>query len=215
MAPGQVAKWEKNGDWFGYCTFFKSEFLQYNSEINFLQQYPFFNIQEANLIPVSQEQFKSLSPNYAQILHEQKDGAAYSVEIIRSSFQAILWQVRRIYESAKIKTVVEKANAIIASQFQYMVNEYFIDKTTVEEYADMLNITANHLSQTIKNTTGKTAKNIISQRRLEEAKYLLNYTNNDIAEIAYHLNFSAPTHFTKFFKKETACTPQEYRTNSK
>src|SRR5262245_47542371 len=42
VAPGQIARWEKKGDWFGYCTFFKSEFLRYDSAINFLEQYPFF-----------------------------------------------------------------------------------------------------------------------------------------------------------------------------
>lgn len=211
VAPGQVARWEKKGDWFGYCTFFKSGFFEYSSETNFLRQFPFFNIRESNLIPVSANQFNSLLPLYRQILAEQEAGNPFRDEVIRSLFQAVLWQVRRIYEGTRERTTTERANEIIASQFQYLVSEHFLQKTSVKEYADLLNVTPNHLSETIKYATGLQAKQIISQRRIEEAKYLLKYTDNDIAEIAYHLRFSAPTHFTKFFKKEASCTPLEYR----
>jgi AraC family transcriptional regulator, transcriptional activator of pobA len=215
VAPGQVAKWEKNGDWFGYCTFFKNEFLQFNTAVNFLQQYPFFNINETNLLPVTKEQFQSLAESFKLILKEQESANEFNMEIIRSTFQSVLWQTRRIYEEQKKITSSQKAHSIIASQFQYLVNEYFKEKIAVEEYAQLLNITANHLSQTIKETTGKTAKSIISERRVNEAKYLLTYTDNDIAEIAFHLNFSEPTHFTKFFKKETGKTPMEHRSPAK
>jgi AraC family transcriptional regulator, transcriptional activator of pobA len=39
----------------------------------------------------------------------------------------------------------------------------------------------------------------------------LQYSSNTVAEIGYLLNFSEPTHFTKFFKKETGLTPIEFR----
>jgi AraC family transcriptional regulator, transcriptional activator of pobA len=211
VAPGQVAKWEKKGDWYGYCTFFKSGFLQFNSQVSFLQQYPFFNINETNLLPVTEQQFQTLSVYFQQIIREQDSQSSFSGEVIRSAFQAILWQTRRIYEEAGQVTASQKACAGIAAQFQYLVNENFAKKIAVEEYAQLLNITANHLSQTIKEATGKTAKSIITQRRLEEAKYLLLYTDNDIAEIAFHLNFAEPTHFTKFIKKETGNTPNQIR----
>jgi AraC-like DNA-binding protein len=144
-------------------------------------------------------------------LAEQEANSPYSSEIIRSSFQAVLWQVRRIYESIKTKRKINRASAVIASQFQFLVNKHFVSKTLVEDYADMLNITPNHLSQTIKAATGKPAKSVITQRRLDEAKFLLKYTSNEIAEISYHLNFAEPTHFTKFFKKDMQRTPLEYR----
>jgi AraC family transcriptional regulator, transcriptional activator of pobA len=214
VAPGQVAKWEKNGDWFGYCTFFKNGFLNFNSEVNFLQQYPFFNISETNLLPVNDVHFKILSVYFQQIISEQAASSAFSIEIMQSAFQAVLWQVRRIYEEEKKVNPLQKANAVIAAQFQYLVNENFLKKISVEEYAQLLNISANHLSQTITETTGTTAKRFITKRRLEEAKYLLSYTTDSISEISFHLNFSEPTHFTKSFKKETGKTPQEFRSST-
>jgi AraC family transcriptional regulator, transcriptional activator of pobA len=211
VAPGQLSSFQKEGDWMGYCTFFKAEFIQYKSELNFLEDYPFFTIEETNLFPITEEQFHNLSLNYQQILLEQGKAAPYAIEIIRSSFQAILWQVRRIYESIIERRSSDKAGLIIASKFQYLVNQFFRRNVLVEDYAEMLHITPNHLSQTIKETTGKTAKRIISQRRVEEAKFLLKYTHTDVAQIAHHLHFSEPTHFNEFFKKECGYTPLSYR----
>ncbi|MEO1487213.1 MAG: AraC family transcriptional regulator [Bacteroidota bacterium] len=211
VAPGQIAQWDKQGDWFGYCAFFKNELFHFNEKVNFLQQYPFFNINETNLIPVDETEFKSLKLIFEEILVEEQKNDKFSFEIVKSHFQTILWKVRRLYENSLDNNQSKRAGSIITSQFQYLVNVHFREKIAVEDYADLLNISPNHLSQTIKKTIGKTTKSIISQRRLNEAKYLLCYTNSGISEIAYHLNFSEPTHFTKFFKKGVSKTPQEYR----
>lgn len=210
VAPGQVVRWQKQGQWQGYCTFFKAEFLHFNSSVNFLQQYPFFNINESNLLQLNPLEFEAFQPYFQRILQEQKEQAGFAQEIMRATFQAILWMCRRIYEVEK-PSPSQKAGAIITAQFQYLVNEHFLTKTSVDEYAQLLNITANHLSQTIVDTCGKSAKSIISERRVTESKYLLAFTNNDISEIAFHLGFSEPTHFSKFFKKATAQTPLGYR----
>ncbi|MDJ1497382.1 AraC family transcriptional regulator [Cytophagaceae bacterium DM2B3-1] len=213
-APGQVMKWEKNDDWFGFCLCFKSDFTRYESEMNLLEDFPFFNIKQTNLFPINESEFRDLALNCQQIVTEQANGFSYNSQIMRALLQAVLWQVRRIYEGSK-QQPIEKQSLILASQFHYLVNKHFIHKTLVADYADMLNITANHLSQTIKAATGKTAKSIVTERRLEEAKYLLRFTNNDISEIAFHLNFAEPTHFTKLFKKEVQSTPLQYRQNNK
>lgn len=215
IPPGQISSFRKEGNWEGFCTFFKAEFVQFQSEVNFLESYPFFDIKQINIFPVTEEQYKNFSLNYLQILEEQQYSPAYHVEIIRSLFLAVLWQVRRIFETTAAKNTAESAGFIIASKFQYLVNENFVHKVLVEQYAELLNISANHLTQTIKKTTGKTAKSIISQRRAEEAKYLLRYANEDIASISHYLGFSEPAHFNNFFKRETGFTPLSFRKFSK
>lgn len=211
VAPGQVTSFRKEGNWSGFCTFFKAEFMQFKSELNFLEAFPFFNIQEVNLFRINDTAFQHLSSFYQQILHEQEEAGHYHTEVIRACFQAILWRVRRIYEANSIKQASDKASLIITSKFHYLVNKFFATKFMVEDYAAMLHITPNHLSQTIKAASGRTAKSYISQRRVEEAKYLLKYTDEDVSSISYRLHFSEPTHFNKFFKKETGHTPLDFR----
>ncbi|MEM9325738.1 MAG: helix-turn-helix transcriptional regulator [Bacteroidota bacterium] len=214
VAPGQVASWEKRDDWLGYCTFFKGEFLDFNEQVNFLHQYPFFNIQETNLIPIDNEDFEEIKTLFRLILEEQSREQPFAVELIKLHFQAILWKVRRRYEMIADHTTSERAGMVIASQFQYLVNQHFLKKANIDDYAELLNITPNHLSQTISKVTGQTAKSIINARRFKEARYLLSYTHLTISEIAFQLNFSEPTHFSKFFKKMSGTTPANFRTSS-
>ena len=213
-APGHVAEWKKQGNWFGYCTFFKSEFLLLDDQVNFLQQYPFFTINESNLLPVDASVFSDLEQLFERIITEQNFVDPFSTEIIRSYFQAILWQVRRVYEKIH-PTPSPQAGAAIAARFQWLVNDRFLRNTSVGDYAKLLHISPNHLSQTIKQNTGQTAKSIINERRLREAQYLLAYTRNSIADISHHLGFSEPTHFTKFFKKHTKQAPLTYRQHTR
>lgn len=211
VGPGQISSFRKVGRWQGFCTFFRPEFVQFKSQINFLEDYPFFNIRETNIFPVNEQQSEQLLLNYEQILREQEESSSYHLGIMHSCFQAILWQVRRIFENAVIRDTSDKASTVIASKFEYLVNQNFINIVMVEHYAEMLNITPNHLSHTIKKATGKTAKSIISQRRAEEARYLLRHTSNDVATISHFLNFSEPAHFNNFFKKECGASPSAYR----
>jgi AraC-like DNA-binding protein len=91
------------------------------------------------------------------------------------------------------------------------VNNFYIEKRTIEDYAAMLHVTPNYLSQSVKTASDKNALSYINERMLEEAKSIIQFTDLDIAEIAYRLNFSDPANFGKFFKKHTNQTPLEFR----
>lgn len=46
---------------------------------------------------------------------------------------------------------------------------------------------------------------------LDEAKERIFDTSKSISEISYELGFPYPQHFSRWFKKMTGCTPNEYR----
>jgi len=211
VAPGQVARWEKRGDWQGYCLFFKPELLDVREHRHFLERYPFFNIQESNLLPITQEQFDPLTAQFEDLIREQEQLTQYSLEIISTLIQGLLWKARRIYESSFREDPATKAYHQIAAQFQYLINQHFLTDYTVAAYAKKLNITPNHLSQTIKEVTGKTASSLIQDRRLTEAKYLLKHTDETVHSIALTLGYSEGSHFAKFFRKQLGVSPAEYR----
>jgi AraC family transcriptional activator of pobA len=56
-----------------------------------------------------------------------------------------------------------------------------------------------------------TAGHLIRQRVLTEAKRELVFTSRAIHEIAYALGFADPSHFARFFRKQTGMTPQDFR----
>ena len=78
-------------------------------------------------------------------------------------------------------------------------------------YADRLCITAKHLSQVVKNITGKTALAIIDEYVITEAKALLLSTTMSIQQISDKLNFPSQSVFGKYFKRCTSMTPKECR----
>ena len=96
-------------------------------------------------------------------------------------------------------------------KYKNLINNHFLDHKEVAFYADQLNVTSNYLNEIVKAETGSSAKRHISERLLLEAQNLLAYSELSISEISHLLHFSEPTHFTKFFKKETGVTPKAYQ----
>jgi AraC family transcriptional activator of pobA len=96
-------------------------------------------------------------------------------------------------------------------QLRRLIDEYFRKERQIGFYAEKLAMTADRLNDHVKRATGVTAGHLIRQRVLTEAKRQLVFTNQPIHEIAYDLAFSDPSHFTRFFRKQTGNTPQSFR----
>ena len=92
-----------------------------------------------------------------------------------------------------------------------LVEEHFHKERQLAFYADKLAMTVDRLNDHVKRATGVTAGHLIRQRVLTEAKRQLVFTSQPIHEIAYDLAFSDPSHFARFFRKQTGTTPHEFR----
>jgi len=103
---------------------------------------------------------------------------------------------------------------ISVKKLMLLIEENYQHNLKVNNYADMLSITANHLTQLVKQTTGKTTNEILQEKIILEVKRLLLYTNLTVTEIAAQMNFADQSYFTKYFKKCTGLTPLQYRTQS-
>lgn len=82
---------------------------------------------------------------------------------------------------------------------------------SITEIASMISVNATYLGEVIKKATGKSPKEIFSERLILEAKSLLHNTEMTISQVAYFLNFQDPSNFTKFFKSKTGISPVNYR----
>ena len=96
-------------------------------------------------------------------------------------------------------------------ELRRLIDEHFRKERLISFYAKKLVMTADRLNDQVKRSTGVTAGHLIRQRVLTEAKRQLVFTNQPIHEIAYDLAFSDPSHFTRFFRKQTGTTPQAFR----
>ena len=98
---------------------------------------------------------------------------------------------------------VEELRRLIEANFQLERNIGF--------YAGKLAMTPDRLNDHVKRATGVTAGHLLRQRILTEAKRQLVFTRLTVGEIAYDLAFADPSHFGRFFKKQTGTTPQAFR----
>ena len=96
-------------------------------------------------------------------------------------------------------------------ELRRLLDEHFRKERLISFYAEKLAMTADRLNDHVKRATGVTAGHMIRQRVLTEAKRQLVFTTQAIHEIAYDLSFSDPSHFTRFFRKQTGMTPQAFR----
>jgi AraC family transcriptional activator of pobA len=92
-----------------------------------------------------------------------------------------------------------------------LIEEHFRHERLLAFYAEKLAMTPDRLNDHVKRATGVTAGHLIRQRVLTEAKRQLVFTNQAIQEISYDLTFSDPSHFARFFRKQTGTTPQAFR----
>jgi len=94
---------------------------------------------------------------------------------------------------------------------RYLIEEHFRKERQVAFYAGKLAMTPDRLNDHVKRAAGVTAGHLIRQRVLTEAKRQLVFTGQPIHEIAYDLTFADPSHFARFFRKQTGATPQAFR----
>ena len=105
--------------------------------------------------------------------------------------------------------------AFNADEVVKYVNENFKEKITIDELSFIFGTNRSSLCKDFKTRTGKSLNGYVIEKRLEEARRLLNETDDTITEIADRLNFTGIHYFTAFFKKATGLSPTEYREKSR
>jgi len=91
------------------------------------------------------------------------------------------------------------------------VEVHFRAERRASFYAHELSLSAKRLNELTKNSFGKTINQIINDRLILEAKREISCREKPIKEISYELGFSEPSYFTRFFGKQTGCTPEDFR----
>ena len=95
--------------------------------------------------------------------------------------------------------------------FCNLIEGHFQDGWSVGDYANQLGISAPHLTRLCRSGLGSPPNSLVRQRRLIEAKRLLEYTDLSIAEISHRCGFRDAAFFSRTFKSNIKMTPQAYR----
>lgn len=215
MKPGQVHSWSFEGATDGYVINF-SEHLFDNFLANgrYIDQFLFFQgLAEEGVINLQPDVRTEAEAIAEKIIAEALNHSAHTPDLLKVYFLELFMGVDR--SIAKHSPGADKPhNQLLLHNFRKLVDTHYAEKRLPKEYAAMLYITPNHLNALCKDLLGTSAGEIIRNRILLEAKRLLINADISISEIAATLNFTDNSHFTRFFKKHTTLTPEEFRRSS-
>jgi AraC-like DNA-binding protein len=99
--------------------------------------------------------------------------------------------------------------------FRDHIEERFREWHQVSDYADRLGYSARTLSRLTRQQTGLSAKELIDERILLEAKRQLSHSDAPVAEIAEELGFDDASNFSSYFRRQAKVTPGAFRTWSR
>jgi len=198
---------------YGYCIHFKTEYL-----LSFLKIGSIADILPPTLsdskyvLPLTADQANTIKILFEEIYQEYNGVSKEKDNIIRCYIEILLLKVKEYFLGGLSLVHSNITRSLqLTKQFKALVEKNFITMRRVNEYADILHICSKHLEKTIKETLSVTPKQLIHDFVLAEAKLLLKQTDKTISEIAYELKFEDQSYFSRFFKKHTSITPQEYR----
>ncbi|MEO8146350.1 MAG: helix-turn-helix domain-containing protein [Bacteroidia bacterium] len=215
--PGQIfSLYNNSNDFFCYYMLFTEEFISSALLMkNNWNQFPFLSYSGVQCFQLNENEANEVEQFIMKMNDEIKSRRSNMSEAIRLYIQLILIEAGRSYGNKLLaKQGTGDTGEMLFNKFIKLVSRDFLSHRKVSDYANLLHISPDHLNRTIKTHSHKTAHEVIDEMILIEAKAQLKHSQLSIAEIAYQLQFSDPSHFNKFFKKLSGCTPLQYRSKS-
>lgn len=124
--------------------------------------------------------------------------ALHLLEINKNSPQKQLYDSRKLSEQQ------------LGRAIEYM-NVHFDQDITLEELANLVNVSQTHLIRMFKQTTGLSPYQYFLHLRIDKAKALIKSQEYTVGEIAGILGFTDQSHLNRHFKRITGLSPRDYK----
>lgn len=217
LSPGSIIQINKiDGDLKLYFMVFSSNFINGMSKTKSIIDLIY--ITKSHPVLSLPQEFANIYEEFFSLIMKvyYKKRSPYNPEILKCMLLSILYRLSDMYHERPLWTESGSSKSEeISKKFGHLVIQHYTKERNVSFYAQQMNITPAHLSNTVKHVTGKTVMDIISEVVIVDAKAQLKSTNIPIHEIAESLNFPNVSFFGKYFKRLTGMSPQQYRNSDK
>lgn len=159
------------------------------------------NINTITFSADDKERVKSVFSNLFQLLHST--GQPKDSEIILAHLNTLLTEFNSAYfaQDKRHSILNPKLSKYIA--FKLVVESNLTEQQDVHTIAEKLAMTTSSLYSIVKEFSGVSPKEWMTNRLIIEAQRKLQYSKLTVKELAYQLGFNDPDYFSRLFKKST------------
>ncbi|KGO87600.1 AraC family transcriptional regulator [Flavobacterium rivuli WB 3.3-2 = DSM 21788] len=199
----QLNKAGKNGELIS----FKRSMLEEEDKDFLLDLFRIFNVQgEFSCLRLDETSAKGLGDIYRIMEEEYNNGNNFTM--LQALLKVFLLKLITVKEHEFSGHDVHQKRVY---EFLMLLEGNFLTVTNIDFYAGKLGISSKRLNQILREKLDKTGTQIIHDRLILEAKRKIIHSDVTIKEIAYDLGFTDRPYFSRFFKKQTGETPEEFQ----
>lgn len=133
-----------------------------------------------------------------------------SIVLLMRIFYLDLYNIYKV-NSHTGKQTFDNHKKELTHGFFLLIMKFYKENRSVAFYADKLHITPKYLTMVVKEVSGMSAKDWITEYILQEIKFLLKNSSLNVQEIAIRTHFSNQTSLGRFFRQHTGLSPSDYR----
>ncbi|MBE9583289.1 helix-turn-helix transcriptional regulator [Mucilaginibacter sp. JRF] len=202
----------------GFFCLFTAEFLAKSKSGIVLDDLPIFKPGGFPCFHLSEQDKDEIAVIFRKMHKEMRSDYAFKYDLIRNYLMELIHYGQKLQPATDLYRehnasgrVFSLFNELLERQFPISSPLQSLKLRTAQDYANQLSIHVNYLNRVLKEQTGNTTKNLISNRIVQEAKIMLKQTDWNISQIAHSLGFEEVAHFSNFFKKQTDSSPLTFR----
>lgn len=169
------------------------------------RQYPFLlnprNEQKISFSTAAAGRLRSIFEMLKELL-STSDGEP---DLILAHLNSLLTEINAAYFTGEGKLMNDRASKFIG--FKVFVENNLTDHPTIRDIAGELAVSQDSLYQIVKQHSGLSPKEYITNRLILEARRRMHYgERTSVKELAFDLGFNDPDYFSRLFKKVTGKT---------
>jgi AraC family transcriptional activator of pobA len=137
---------------------------------------------------------------------------ARSAELERHLLSVLLLWIERWHEDTRTeRRDADDAEVLLHQRFAERLEADYTAHHDAAHYADALGVPAAALARALSHVTGRSTKELVTDRVMLEAARLLRFTDLTVQEVGHRAGFRDPLYFSRAFKRHHGEAPQAYR----
>jgi AraC-like DNA-binding protein len=149
----------------------------------------------------AKERVKSTFSHLFQLLHSTDKNK--NTEIILAHLSTLLTEFNSAYFAQQVPESISNSKLSKYIAFKLAVETHLTEQQDVHSIAEQLCMTTSSLYGVVKEFSGVSPKEWMTNRLMLEAQRKLQYSGLSVKELAYNLGFNDPGYFSRLFKKST------------